>query len=68
MNSLQGQKKPLVTRPRIEVDDMLPVKLSEIVSGVKAYLKPVSHEVKTEIVEANGQPFTITLTALIKVR
>lgn len=68
MKSLQAKTGPLIQRPKIVVDEVLPLKLSEIVNGVKEYLKPVSHQVKTEIEEANGQPFTITITALIKIR
>jgi len=56
-----------VTRPKIAIDKGV-IPLSEIVNGVKDFLKPVSYQIKTEIEEVSGEPFSITLTAIIKIR
>lgn len=64
---MQEKNKPLVTRPKIAIDKGV-IPLSEIVNGVKDFLKPVSYQIKTEIEEVSGEPFSITLTAIIKIR
>lgn len=52
-------------KPIIKVDDIVETKLSAIVSGIEAIIKPFQNTLKVEIDKANGSPATIRISATI---
>lgn len=51
---------------KLEPDEIIEKKLSAIVDGIEAIVKPFQHTVKVEIEKANGVPSSIRITVEIK--